>query len=109
MNIANRIQRSIANRKDGVIVRSELKSFGSPAQVGLALRGLVDRAPWFAWASVCTRKPRPTGATVQAIPTTVMVLQPGLDELGVSLRRPVPQSLQRGDAAHPVRGPARTP
>jgi len=43
VNIVDRIQRSIANLSDDVVVRSELKSFGSPSQVGLALRGLIDR------------------------------------------------------------------
>ncbi|NDG41170.1 MAG: hypothetical protein EBY28_17795 [Betaproteobacteria bacterium] len=43
MTIADRIQRSVANRQDGVIVCSELKAFGSRTQVGRALRGLLAR------------------------------------------------------------------
>eukprot|EP01035_Chromulina_nebulosa_P045996 gene45996-62303_t len=41
MNTLNRIKRSVANRSDDVLLRSEFDQFGSAAQVGRALRELV--------------------------------------------------------------------
>ena len=40
MYIVNRLKRSLANRKADVFLRSELQSFGSPAQVSRALTEL---------------------------------------------------------------------
>ena len=41
MNTLNRIKRSVANRSDDVLLRSEFDQFGSAAQVGRALRELM--------------------------------------------------------------------
>lgn len=41
MNIADRIKRSVSNRKADVFVRTDFESFGSAAQVGRALSGLT--------------------------------------------------------------------
>lgn len=43
MNTLNRIKRSVANRSDDVLLRSEFDQFGSAAQVGRALRELWRR------------------------------------------------------------------
>ena len=89
MNIADRIQRSVANRKDGVIVRSELKSFGSPAQVGLALRGLVDRGTLVRLGVGVYAKAKPSVLTGKPIPIRpVEVLGPqALTKLGVKFEQ----------------------
>ena len=89
MNISDRIQRSVANRKDGVIVRSELKSFGSPAQVGLALRGLVERGALVRLGVGVYAKAKPSVLTGKPIPIRpVEVLGPqALTKLGVKFEQ----------------------
>lgn len=89
MNIADRIQRSVANRKDGVIVRSELKAFGSPAQVGLALRGLVARGALVRLGVGVYAKAKPSVLTGKPIPIRpVEVLGPqALTKLGVKFEQ----------------------
>jgi Family of unknown function (DUF6088) len=43
MNVTERIQRSLSNRRGDVFVRADFQSFGSPAQVGRALGALTAR------------------------------------------------------------------
>jgi len=42
MDIKGRILQSLRPRKDGLLLRQDAKSFGSPSQVSAALRSLVD-------------------------------------------------------------------
>jgi hypothetical protein len=42
MDIKGRILQSLRPRRDGVLLRLDTKSFGSPSQVSVALRSLVD-------------------------------------------------------------------
>jgi hypothetical protein len=42
MDIKSRIIQSLRPRRDGLLLRSDAKSFGSPSQVSAALRSLVD-------------------------------------------------------------------
>jgi hypothetical protein len=42
MNIKYRILQSLRPRRDGLLLRLDVKSFGSPSQVSAALRSLVD-------------------------------------------------------------------
>ena len=89
MNIAERIKRSVANRRDGVIVRSELRDFGSPAQVGLALRGLVAGGTLVRLGVGVYAKAKPSALTGKPIPIRpVEVLGPqALTKLGVKFEQ----------------------
>lgn len=42
MDIKSRILQSLRPRKDGLLLRQDTKSLGSPSQVSVALRSLVD-------------------------------------------------------------------
>lgn len=42
MDIKGRIMQSLRPRRDGLLLRSDAKSFGSPSQVSAALRSLID-------------------------------------------------------------------
>lgn len=89
MNAVDRIQRSIANLSDDVIVRSELKSFGNPGQVGLALRALVERGTLVRLGVGVYAKAKPIVLTGKPIPNRpVEVLGPlALTKLGVKFEQ----------------------
>lgn len=42
MDIKGRILQSLRPRRDGLLLRQDAKSFGSPSQVSAALRSLAD-------------------------------------------------------------------
>ena len=42
MNIKGRILQSLRPRRDGILLRSDAKTFGSPSQVSAALRSLME-------------------------------------------------------------------
>ena len=85
MTIADRIERSVANRKDAVFVRSELKSFGNTSQVGRALRGMVARGALVRLGVGVYAKAKPSVLTGKPIPISPLeVLGPqALTKLGV--------------------------
>jgi hypothetical protein len=89
MNISERIKRSVANRKDGVILRSELKRFGSTDQVGLALRALVATGTLVRLGSGVYAKAKPSVLTGKPIPIRPLeVLGPqALTKLGVKFEQ----------------------
>lgn len=43
MDIKNRILQSLRRRKDGLLLRQDTKALGSPSQISVALRSLVDK------------------------------------------------------------------
>lgn len=67
MNILESIKSSVANQGDGVFLRAEFERFGSPAQVGRALRQLTSEGALVrpAWASM----PKPSPACSPASPS----------------------------------------
>ena len=85
MTIADRIERSVANRKDAVFVSSELKSFGNTSQVGRALRGMVARGALVRLGVGVYAKAKPSVLTGKPIPISPLeVLGPqALTKLGV--------------------------
>lgn len=89
MNTVDRIQRSIENLRDDVIVRSELKSFGNASQVGRALRGMVARGALVRLGVGVFAKAKPSVLTGKPIPTRpVEVLGPqALTKLGIKFEQ----------------------
>jgi hypothetical protein len=89
VNVLDRVQRGIANLKDGVILRRELRSYGSPAQVGLALRRLVARGALVRLGVGVYAKAKPSVLTGKPIPICpIEVLGPqALTKLGVKFKQ----------------------
>ena len=69
MYIVNRLKRSLANRKTDVFLRSELQSFGSPAQVSRALTELQKDGVLVKLGVGVYAKAKPSVLTGKPIPT----------------------------------------
>ena len=87
MNTLNRIRRSVANRSDDVLLRSEFDQFGSAAQVGRALRELVLDGTLVRLGLGVYAKAKPSVLTGKPIPVRPLeVLAPeALNKLGVTV------------------------
>lgn len=88
MNTQNRIKRSVANRRDEVFLRSEFDAFGSPAQVGRALRQLTLEGVLVRLGIGVYAKAKPSVLTGKPIPVRPLeVLAPkALNKLGVTVQ-----------------------
>jgi Family of unknown function (DUF6088) len=87
MNILERIKRSVANQSDGVFLRAEFERFGSPAQVGRALRQLTSEGTLVRLGLGVYAKAKPSVLTGQPIPARPLeVLAPeALKKLGIAV------------------------
>jgi len=87
MNILDRIKRSVANRDDGVFLRSEFERFGSPAQVGRALSQLTRSGALVRLGLGVYAKAKPSVLTGKPIPARPLeVLAPEvLKKLGITV------------------------
>jgi len=85
MNILERIKRSVANRDDSVFLRAEFERFGSPAQVGRALRQLTQGGALVRLGLGVYAKAKPSVLSGQPIPAWPLeVLAPEvLKKLGI--------------------------
>ena len=85
MNILERIKRSVANQCDGVFLRAEFERFGSPAQVGRALRQLTSEGTLVRLGLGVYAKAKPSVLTGKPIPARPLeVLAPEvLKKLGI--------------------------
>lgn len=85
MNILDRIKRSVANRGDAVFVRAEFERFGSPAQVGRALRQLTQSGALVRLGLGVYAKAKPSVLSGKPIPARPLeVLAPEvLKKLGI--------------------------
>jgi hypothetical protein len=68
MNILERIKRSVANQAEGVFLRAEFERFGSPAQVGRALRQLTSEGALVRLGLGVYAKAKPSVLSGQPIP-----------------------------------------
>ena len=87
MNILECIKRSVANQGDNVFLRAEFERFGSPAQVGRALRQLTQGGALVRLGLGVYAKAKPSVLTGKPIPTRPLeVLAPKvLKKLGISV------------------------
>lgn len=87
MDTLNRIKRSVANRDDGVFLRSEFDQFGSAAQVGRALRQLLLGGALVRLGVGVYAKAKPSVLTGKPIPVRPLeVLAPEvLNKLGIEV------------------------
>jgi hypothetical protein len=87
MNILERIKRSVANQAEGVFLRAEFERFGSPAQVGRALRQLTSEGALVRLGLGVYAKAKPSVLTGQPIPARPLeVLAPeALKKLGIAV------------------------
>ncbi|WP_324809889.1 DUF6088 family protein [Ralstonia pickettii] len=87
MDTLNRIKRSVANRDDGVFLRSEFGQFGSAAQVGRALRQLLLDGVLVRLGMGVYAKAKPSVLTGKPIPARPLeVLAPEiLNKLGIEV------------------------
>ena len=87
MDTLNRIKRSVANRGDGVFLRSEFDQFGSAAQVGRALRQLLLGGVFVRLGVGVYAKAKPSVLTGKPIPVRPLeVLAPeALNKLGIEV------------------------
>ena len=87
MNILERIKRSVANQGDTVFLRAEFERFGSPAQVGRALRQLTQAGALVRLGLGVYAKAKPSVLTGQPIPARPLeVLAPeALKKLGIAV------------------------
>lgn len=85
MNILERIKRSVANQGDAVFLRAEFERFGSPAQVGRALRQLTSEGALVRLGLGVYAKAKPSVLSGQPIPARPLeVLAPEvLKKLGI--------------------------
>ncbi|MDB5931339.1 MAG: hypothetical protein JWR60_3046 [Polaromonas sp.] len=85
MKILERIKRSLANQGDGVFVRAEFERFGSPAQVGRALRQLTQDGALVRLGVGVYAKAKPSVLSGRPIPARPLeVLAPeALKKLGI--------------------------
>ena len=68
MNILESIKSSVANQGDGVFLRAEFARFGSPAQVGRALRQLTSEGALVRLGLDVYAKAKPSVLSGQPIP-----------------------------------------
>lgn len=68
MNILESIKSSVANQGDGVFLRAEFERFGSPAQVGRALRQLTSEGALVRLGLDVYAKAKPSVLSGQPIP-----------------------------------------
>ncbi len=87
MNILERIKRSVANQAEGVFLRAEFERFGSPAQVGRALRQLTQGGVLVRLGLGVYAKAKPSVLSGQPIPARPLeVLAPEvLKKLGIAV------------------------
>ena len=87
MNILERIKRSVANQAEGVFLRAEFERFGSPAQVGRALRQLTSEGALVRLGLGVYAKAKTSVLTGQPIPARPLeVLAPeALKKLGIAV------------------------
>jgi hypothetical protein len=87
MNILERIKRSVANQGDAVFLRAEFERFGSPAQVGRALRQLTSEGALVRLGLGVYARAKPSVLSGRPIPARPLeVLAPEvLKKLGIAV------------------------
>jgi len=87
MTVVERIKRSIANQAPGVFLRAEFERFGSPAQVGRALRQLTSEGALVRFGLGVYAQAKPSVLSGQPIPARPLeVLAPEvLKKLGIAV------------------------